>query len=159
MVSSEKNELVGRANRGDDINPHRLVHPMSPWTLDAGSIIAASLITGLNSDLPGLVTAQVTENVHDSVTGRVLLIPRLAASVTVKVIGCAPFANPHNKAARGQGDGLNSAYVIRHRTRLEKRSSGSSFPVWKLLLHLPIGMAKSIAGLRVPVSMRVWRNW
>lgn len=39
-------------------------------------MIAASLITGLNSDLPGLVTAQVTENAYDSVTGRTLLLPQ-----------------------------------------------------------------------------------
>lgn len=52
------------------------MQPVSPWTLQAGSIIAASLVTGLNSDLPGLVTAQVTENVYDSVTGRSLLIPQ-----------------------------------------------------------------------------------
>lgn len=71
-----KNALIGRANSDDDINPHRLAAPISPWTLHAGSIIAASLITGLNSDLPGLVTAQVTENVHDSVKGRTLLIPQ-----------------------------------------------------------------------------------
>lgn len=71
-----KNELVGRANRDADINPHALAQPSSPWTLHAGSVIAASLITGLNSDLPGLVTAQVTENVHDSVTGRTVLIPQ-----------------------------------------------------------------------------------
>jgi type IV secretion system protein VirB10 len=42
--------------------------------LSAGSVIAASLITGLNSDLSGLVTAQVTQNVFDSVTGRFLLV-------------------------------------------------------------------------------------
>jgi len=71
-----KNELMGRANGDGDINPHRLTQPVSPWTLQAGSIIAGSLITGLNSDLPGLVTAQVTENVYDSVTGRALLIPQ-----------------------------------------------------------------------------------
>jgi type IV secretion system protein VirB10 len=71
-----KNEMVGRPNRDDDINPHALTPPVSPHTLMAGSIIAASLITGLNSDLPGLVTAQVTENVFDSVTGRTLLIPQ-----------------------------------------------------------------------------------
>jgi type IV secretory pathway VirB10-like protein len=71
-----KNALVGRADNGGDINPHRLVQPASPWMLHAGSIISASLITGLNSDLPGLVTAQVTENVYDSVTGRAVLIPQ-----------------------------------------------------------------------------------
>ena len=68
--------MVGGANDGADTNPHALTAPASPWTLQAGSIIAASLVTGLDSDLPGLVTAQVTENVYDSVTGRSLLIPQ-----------------------------------------------------------------------------------
>jgi type IV secretion system protein VirB10 len=73
---ADRAALVGRANDGADTNPHALTTPASPWTLQAGSIIAASLITGLNSDLPGLVTAQVTQNVYDSVTGRSLLIPQ-----------------------------------------------------------------------------------
>jgi type IV secretion system protein VirB10 len=50
--------------------------PMSPNSLLAGSVIAASLITGLNSDLPGMVTAQVTQNVFDTVTGNILLVPQ-----------------------------------------------------------------------------------
>src|SRR3546814_15562076 len=41
----------------------------------AGTSIPASLVTGINSDLPGLVVAQVTGNVHDTPTGRHLLIP------------------------------------------------------------------------------------
>lgn len=75
-IQQRKSELVGRANRDDDINPHILARPVSPWTLQAGSVIAASLITGLNSDLPGLVTAQVIENVYDSASGRSVLIPQ-----------------------------------------------------------------------------------
>ncbi len=71
-----KNAMVGKSNDRADVNPHRLIAPVSPWTLQAGSVIAASLITGLNSDLPGLVTAQVTEHVYDSVTGRSVLIPQ-----------------------------------------------------------------------------------
>jgi len=39
-------------------------------------VIAASLITGLNSDLPGIVTAQVTQNVFDTITGNILLVPQ-----------------------------------------------------------------------------------
>lgn len=62
-------------------NPHALQTPASPYQVMAGSVIAASLITGLNSDLPGLVVAQVTENVYDSVTGRTLLIPQGARLV------------------------------------------------------------------------------
>lgn len=57
-------------------NPHRLESPVSPYQLMAGTIIPASLVTGLNSDLPGLVIAQVTENVYDTVTGRFLLVPQ-----------------------------------------------------------------------------------
>jgi type IV secretory pathway VirB10-like protein len=67
--------LAGKDQSGD-VNPHALVAPVSPYTLSAGSIIAASLITGLNSDLPGLVTAQVTENAYDSATGQILLVPQ-----------------------------------------------------------------------------------
>lgn len=48
----------------------------SAHILQAGSIIPAALITGIRSDQPGLVTAQVTENVYDNVTGRLLLIPQ-----------------------------------------------------------------------------------
>ncbi|MHB9880754.1 TrbI/VirB10 family protein [Pacificimonas sp. ICDLI1SI03] len=44
--------------------------------LQAGSVIPAALITGVRSDQPGLVTAQVTQNVYDSLTGRILLIPQ-----------------------------------------------------------------------------------
>src|SRR3546814_5511769 len=68
--------MVGKENNSSDVSPHKLIAPVSPWTVQAGSVIAASLITGLNSDLPGLVTAQITENVYDSVTGRSLLIPQ-----------------------------------------------------------------------------------
>ncbi|MDT9598592.1 TraB/TrbI/VirB10 family type IV secretion system protein [Sphingosinicella rhizophila] len=71
-----KADFVGRKDASGDINPHGLVSAPSPWTLSAGSVIAASLITGLNSDLPGLVTAQVTENAYDSFTGRTLLVPQ-----------------------------------------------------------------------------------
>ncbi len=49
---------------------------MSPWTLHAGTVISASLITGFESDLVGIVTAQVTEHVYDTVTGKTVLIPQ-----------------------------------------------------------------------------------
>jgi type IV secretion system protein TrbI len=39
-------------------------------------VIAAALVTGIRSDIPGQVTAQVTQNVYDSVTGQHLLIPQ-----------------------------------------------------------------------------------
>ncbi|MGE3476792.1 MAG: TrbI/VirB10 family protein [Rhodospirillaceae bacterium] len=57
-------------------NPYALMDAVSPYQVMAGSIISASLLTGINSDLPGFVTAQVTENVYDTATGRFLLIPQ-----------------------------------------------------------------------------------
>ena len=58
------------------VSAERLEAPASPYTLQAGSVIAAAMITGIRSDLPGQVTAQVTENIYDSPTGRILLIPQ-----------------------------------------------------------------------------------
>lgn len=57
-------------------NDHALQTPVSPYEVLAGTVISASLITGLNSDLPGAVLAQITDNIFDSVTGRTLLIPQ-----------------------------------------------------------------------------------
>ncbi|OYX89750.1 MAG: conjugal transfer protein TraI [Azorhizobium sp. 32-67-21] len=54
----------------------RVMAPASPYVLQAGAVIPAALITGIRSDLPGQITAQVTENVYDSPTGRILIIPQ-----------------------------------------------------------------------------------
>lgn len=56
--------------------PHTVVAPLSPFELKRGSVIPATLISGINSDLPGRITAQVSQNVFDSATGRHLLIPQ-----------------------------------------------------------------------------------
>ncbi len=58
------------------VAPDRIATPPSPYVVQAGAVIPAALITGIRSDLPGQVTAQVTENVYDSPTGRLLLIPQ-----------------------------------------------------------------------------------
>jgi len=54
----------------------RVQPPASRNVVQAGAVIPAALITGLRSDLPGQITAQVTEAVYDSPTGRILLIPQ-----------------------------------------------------------------------------------
>ncbi|MDR0653538.1 MAG: hypothetical protein LBG12_09575, partial [Synergistaceae bacterium] len=47
-----------------------------PYELKAGMIIPGLLITGINSDLPGNVLGQVSENVWDTATGKFVLIPK-----------------------------------------------------------------------------------
>ena len=54
----------------------RVMAPASPFVLQAGAVIPAALITGIRSDLPGQITAQVTEHIYDSPTGRILLVPQ-----------------------------------------------------------------------------------
>ncbi len=67
--------LNGNIDR-DTVSPDRVQAPASSFTLQAGAVIPAALLTGLRSDLPGPVTAQVTEDVYDSPTGKILLIPQ-----------------------------------------------------------------------------------
>lgn len=58
------------------VSPDRVAAPASPNILQAGAVISAALITGIRSDLPGQITAQVTENIYDSPSGRILLVPQ-----------------------------------------------------------------------------------
>lgn len=71
-----KSEFLAARDTGAEINAHPLLPAASPDLLAAGSVIAGSLITGINSDTPGLVIAQITEQVFDSPTGKRLLIPQ-----------------------------------------------------------------------------------
>ena len=57
-------------------SPDRVTAPASAHVVQAGTVIPGALLTGIRSDLPGQITAQVTENVYDSPTGRSLLIPQ-----------------------------------------------------------------------------------
>jgi len=50
--------------------------PISPYEIKSGTIIPGTLVTGINSDLPGQILAQVRENIYDTATGRYLLIPQ-----------------------------------------------------------------------------------
>jgi type IV secretory pathway VirB10-like protein len=58
------------------VSPDRIAKPPSPFVVQAGTVIPAALLTGIQSDLPGQVTAQVTEQVFDTPTGKFLLIPQ-----------------------------------------------------------------------------------
>jgi type IV secretion system protein VirB10 len=58
------------------VSQDRLANPASPYVVQAGTVIPAALLTGIQSDLPGQVTAQVTEHVYDTPSGKFLLIPQ-----------------------------------------------------------------------------------
>ena len=66
------NDEKARKNYNEDI----IHQPISKYEIKAGGIIPGVLLTGINSDLPGSMTALVREDVYDTVTGRYLLIPK-----------------------------------------------------------------------------------
>ncbi|GGD35415.1 TrbI/VirB10 family protein [Aureimonas glaciei] len=75
-AQDRQNAFLNAAADRRTVAPDRIVGPASPNILQAGAVISAALITGIRSDLPGQITAQVTENIYDSPTGRILLVPQ-----------------------------------------------------------------------------------
>ena len=102
----------------------------------AGTVIAASLVTGLNSDLPGFVIAQVTEHVYDTVSGRFLLIPQ----------GSRLVGKYDNVVAFGQ----ERALVVWQRIILP---DGSSI----VIDNLPATDTGGYAGLADEVDLHTWK--
>lgn len=110
--------------------------PLSPWQVMAGSVLRAALITGLNSDLPGFVVAQLTDDVFDSVTGTVLLLPR----------GTRLLGRYDSQVAFGQ----EWALVVWHRLILPDRAS-------VVVENLPATDEAGQAGISDTVDMHGWR--
>lgn len=75
-LQSRKLAFANEGADSDIYNPNRIEDPASPYQVMAGTLIPASLVTGINSDLPGTVVAQVTQPVYDTVTGQYVLIPQ-----------------------------------------------------------------------------------
>jgi type IV secretion system protein VirB10 len=71
----EKRAFASAANNQDYVTA-TLQAPRSPYEVKAGTVIAAALLTAINSDLPGEIIAQVTQPVYDHISGRFVLIPQ-----------------------------------------------------------------------------------
>ena len=72
----EQKEAFLKGGTTETRNSGNLQMPASPYQVMAGTVIAAALVTGIKSDLPGDVIATVTEPVYDTATGKFLLIPQ-----------------------------------------------------------------------------------
>lgn len=82
-MQDRKLAFVNAAADRHTVSFDRLTAPASRYVVQAGAVIPAALVTGIRSDLPGQITAQVTENVYDSPTGRFLLIPQGAKLIGI----------------------------------------------------------------------------
>ncbi|MCD1594480.1 MULTISPECIES: TrbI/VirB10 family protein [Thalassospira] len=121
---------------GGIYNPHPLETPVSPWQVMAGSIIPASLVTGINSDLPGQIIAQVDANVYDTVTGMTVLIPQ----------GARLIGTYDSMVAFGQ----SRALVVWQRILMP---DGTSIR----LDNMPASDASGYAGLEDEVDYHTWQ--
>jgi type IV secretion system protein VirB10 len=72
----DQKEAFQKAGTTETRNSGNLQMPTSPYQVMAGTVIAAALVTGIKSDLPGDVIGTVTAPVYDTATGRYLLIPQ-----------------------------------------------------------------------------------
>lgn len=76
---SDKERKEDWLRAGEELQPPILgatrQPPRSAFELKTGHVINAVLLQGINTDLPGDVSAMVTDNVYDTATGRHLLIP------------------------------------------------------------------------------------
>ncbi|WP_186193236.1 TrbI/VirB10 family protein [Burkholderia gladioli] len=72
----QKEAFMAKGGDAATTNTGSLQAPASPYTVTAGTIIPAALVTGINSDLPGEIIAEVTQSVYDTATGHYLLIPQ-----------------------------------------------------------------------------------
>jgi type IV secretion system protein VirB10 len=133
---TRKIEFLNAAGSPSVFNPHPLEMPVSPDQVLAGTAIAASLVTAINSDLPGFVIAQVTESVFDTVTGLRLLIPQ-----GTKLIG---------KYDSVVSYGQRRALLVWNRMILP---NGSSI----VLDNLPATDAAGYAGLEDDVDLHTWQ--
>lgn len=75
-MQQEKNDFLQNARQSKFYNSYQEEQPISKFEIMAGTFIPATLITGINSDLPSNSVAVVRENVYDTVTGNHLLIPK-----------------------------------------------------------------------------------
>lgn len=75
-MQDRKTAFLNASTDKRTVSPDRLEAKASPYIVQAGTVIPAALITGIRSDLPGQVTAQVTDAVFDSPSGKYLLVPQ-----------------------------------------------------------------------------------
>ncbi len=130
-----KLEFLDQKRSGSVYNSHSLEWPASPYEVMAGSVIAASLQTGLNSDLPGNVIALVSHDVYDTVTGQILLIPH----------GSRLFGHYDSVVAFGQ----SRSFVVWQRILLPNGSS-------VVIDNMPATDPAGYAGLEDEVDYHTW---
>jgi type IV secretion system protein VirB10 len=76
VLAEGRGEAEASPVRPRNLTPLTPNNPASQRLVFEGTLIPAVLLTQITSDLPGMITAQVTEDVYDSLHGSFLAIPK-----------------------------------------------------------------------------------
>jgi type IV secretory pathway VirB10-like protein len=74
-MQQKKEEFLSKNKKNTFVLNHA-VEPQRERELKTGSLIPATLLTAINSDLPGAITAQVSSHVYDTASGNTVLVPQ-----------------------------------------------------------------------------------
>jgi type IV secretion system protein VirB10 len=77
----DKHAFASARRASDPYLDQVVLTPANKVYVGAGTLIPAVLLTGINSDLPGMITAQVAETIFDTVSGKHVLIPQGATLI------------------------------------------------------------------------------
>lgn len=75
-VNQESNSFISGTQSSYDYLPFKKMPQITKFELKTGSVIPGVMISGINSELPGMLIGQVSQNVYDTATGHYLLIPQ-----------------------------------------------------------------------------------
>jgi len=152
----EKLDFIKKASSDDrNYHPYMQKHALSPNEVKTGSFIPLALEQGINSDLPGQITARVTSAVFDSITGCRELIPPLTTVVgkydSKIAMGQGRMLVVWNSMIFPNGDELNLAGMQGYDTAGEAGLKSDVDNHYMKMFGLAFGMSMVTAGVQLSV--------
>ena len=136
-------------------HPHIPMSALAKNEIKTGSFIPMTLEQSINSDLPGQITARVTEDVYDSITGCRLLIPALAKVVgkydSKIALGQGRMLVVWNSLIFPNGDELNMAAMQGYDTSGQSGLESDVDNHYWRMFGLTFGMSMLTAGVQLSV--------
>ena len=155
----EKLSFVKDAAKEDrSYHPYKSAKALSENEVKTGSYIPMTLAQGINSDLPGLITARISEDVYDTITGCRLLIPAMSTVVgkydSKVALGQARMLVVWNTVVFPDGEELNLAGMQGYdRSGYAGLTSDVDNHFWRLF-GLALGMSMVTATVQMSVPQQ-----
>lgn len=152
----EKINFLANAKKVErEYHKHMQAPAVSVNEIKAGDFVPLTLETGINSDLPGSITARVRENVYDTVSGCRLLIPamtKLVGTYDSKVaVGQGRMLAVWNNAIFKDGTELNLAGIQGYDTSGQAGFASDVDNHYLRTFGLAFGLSMVTAGVQLSI--------